>query len=63
MLGTVPEVIDQIRELILEYCRISANCVHRSWRFVHAGALREVGPEMPERVSRNANDASRLGNF
>jgi len=59
---TTPEIIDQIHELILENRLISVKSiaeqlgisrewvgVHHSWRFGHAEALREVGPEMPER--------------
>ena len=58
---TSPEIIEAIHELILEDRRISAKSiveqlgilrervgVHHSWRFGHAEALREVGPEMPE---------------
>jgi len=55
---TIPEFIDQIHELVLEDCRISAKSitghltvagsVHHSGKFGHAEALREMGPEMPE---------------
>ena len=55
---TTPEIIDQIHELILEGLWISAKSkpeqlgisrwFHHSWRFGHAEALREVGPEMLE---------------
>ena len=56
---TTPVIIDQIHKLLLEDGRISAKSVaeqlgiwagwvHHSWRFGHAEALREVGPEMPE---------------
>ena len=31
-----------------------AGWVHHSWRFGHAEALREVGPEMPERGSKTS---------
>ena len=37
--------------------------VHHSWRFGHAEALHEVGPEIHERGSKNVNGASRLSNF
>ena len=40
-----PEIIDQIHELILEVRWISVK---------HAEALREVGPEMPERGSKTS---------
>ena len=36
--------------------------VHHSWRFGHAEALREVGPEMPERGSKTST-VRRLSNF
>ena len=62
-----PKIIDQIHELILEDRRISANInswatghltwagwVNQSWRFGHTEALREVGPEMPERGSETS---------
>ena len=64
---TSPEIIEAIHELILEDRRISAKSiveqlgilrervgVHHSWRFGHAEALREVGPEMPERGSKTS---------
>ena len=60
---TTPEIIDQIHELILEDSRISAKSIaeqlgisrERVGSIIHeeldmrAEALREVGPEMPER--------------
>jgi len=58
---TTPEIIDQIHELIFEDRQISAKSiaeqlgtsrvgwVHHSLRFRHSEALREMGPEMPER--------------
>jgi len=59
---TTPEIIEQIHDLILEDRRISAKSIaqqlgiscgrgwdHHSRRFGHSEALREVGPEMPER--------------
>ena len=63
---TTPEIIDQIHELLLEDRRISAKSiasnwashwagwVHHSWRFGHAEAIREVGPEMPGRGSKTS---------
>ena len=58
---TTLEIIAKIHELILEDCRILAKSIAQqlgisrepvgsivSWRFGHAEALREVGPEMPE---------------
>ena len=57
---TTLDFIDQIHNLILEDCGIStksiaeqlgitwAGWVHHYWRFGHAEALRELGPEMPE---------------
>jgi len=51
---TTPEFINQIHELILEDCRISAKSIakhitwsdwlYHSWRFGHAEVLRVVGP-------------------
>jgi len=70
---TTPEIIDQIHELILEDGRISAKSiaeqltwagwVHHSWRFGHAEALREVGPEMPERGSKTSTVPVVWGTF
>ena len=61
---TTPWFISLIHELILEDRWISvksiaehltwAGWVHNSWRFGHAEALREVGPEMPERGSKTS---------
>ena len=65
---TTLEIIDQIHELILEDCQISAKSIaeqlgisrervgsiHHPGRFGHAEALREVGPEMPERESKTS---------
>jgi len=53
---TIPEIINQIQELILEDCRISPKSIagqlgisrERDGSIIHAEALREVGPEMPE---------------
>jgi len=62
---TIPEIIDQIHELILEDRRISAKSIaeqlgisrERLGSIIHedlenAEALREVGSEMPERGSK-----------
>jgi len=55
-----PEIIYQIHELILEDRRWEpghltwAGWVHHSWIFGHAEALREVGPEMPERGEKTS---------
>jgi len=55
---TTPEIIDQIHELILEDRWISAKSIAEQLGILHervgsiiheAEALREVGPEMPER--------------
>ena len=64
---TIPEIIDQIHQIILEDRRISARSIaeqlgisrervgaHHSWRFGHAEALREVGPEMSESGSKTS---------
>ena len=63
---TTLEIIYQIHELILEDHQISAKSVaeqlgiswagrvHHSWRFGHAEALRELGPEMPEHGSKTS---------
>ena len=58
---TTPEIIDQIHELILEDHRISAKSIaeqlgisrERVGSIIHE-ALREVGPEMPERGSKTS---------
>jgi len=53
---TIPEIIDQIHELILEDRRISAKSMaeqlgishEQVGSIIHVDALCEVGPEMPE---------------
>jgi len=62
-----PGIIDQTHELIWDDYQISAKSIaeqlgisrewvgfHHSWRFAHMEALREVGPEMPERRSETS---------
>ena len=56
---TIPEIFDQIHELILEDPQISAKSIaeqlsiSREW-VGHAEALSEVGPEIPERGSKTS---------
>ena len=62
---TIPEIIDQIHELILENRLISAKSIaeqlgnshERVGSIIHVGhaeAIREVGPEMPECESKTS---------
>ena len=73
---TTPKIIDQIHELILKDRRISAKSIadqlgiSREWvrsiiqrRFGHVEALREVGPDMPERGSKTSTVPVVRANF
>jgi len=75
---TTPEIVYKIHELILEDRRITAKSIAEQlgisrervgsvnpWRFGHAEALREVGPEIPERGSklRRFHSSEQIWNF
>jgi len=62
--GKAPKEIHAIlTETLREHAPSWVSCVHHSWRFGHAEALREVGPEMPERGSKTSTVSVVLATF